>query len=733
MVQNNLAETLQNSKVKAIQNKVKRTSVNLSSSNILIPECENEDRNRSQSKKNRNKKIQGKDDSLTANNSQNHKEKKSLYKNHEVEGIIDNTKKGNVVCDSSKTILRPSKLGTVTDSSSAVFGNFSAASEQSVTDRKSKRQWKPSLKMQQHVASSGQGSNSLSSITKAVAPKFGQTTFGSPINTSSTLDVDKSSKSDDMKKQVSPYDSDIQNRNIATSKGAVECNEKSIDESDSRWGSRLRKVENKFVKSGNRVGLSPSTIFEHGIESKSAVKKVEINRNSTVSSKLGFSEQNNVNDEDEHIDIENEDSCDTENLKKLPPSKSQKKPLIRQTKFRNRNHELISNELSTENRTHSHKSSPLIRESRLKLNREVLEQLRVPSQQVKFYQAIQRSMQSAEKKPPRLIGNLQNPAGTALISYNQDEEANTSKPATQIRSPKHSGGGTLKPSNRMPGHIVCGICGAVRYYSFILQAKKFGTFSCEPCRKFISKCIRMSKDAPSDEELFNCVNSNKDSHNSSTDRTHEPGMCVVPPVIRKTPSTPHGANRKSDNIDTLSSTTVRCQACWLKLCLIGYNLEPILYDKLRLHLSPKNAFRKMLPISSERQKCAALLPHRGKILEFNRQVPLSRPLFDGFGISDPESSKADDTLEKQNNQLSDISISITDPNRKQNKQLKNKNIEGEVRGKISTSLKSSNTSPTNSMSQKCRKITDLKHLPNCCVERLPNGWTKKALKHISGR
>ena len=48
---------------------------------------------------------------------------------------------------------------------------------------------------------------------------------------------------------------------------------------------------------------------------------------------------------------------------------------------------------------------------------------------------------------------------------------------------------------------------------------------------------------------------------------------------------------------------VRCQACWLKLCLIGYNLEGSLYDKLRLHLAPKDVFRKLLPISSERGKC----------------------------------------------------------------------------------------------------------------------------------
>ena len=691
VVQNNLAETLQNSEGKAIQNKIKRASENVSSSNILNRESiPNEDRKSSSLKKNRNNKIQGKDESLPANNSQNHKEKKSLFKNEKVDGMIDNTKRGTIVCDSSKTILRPSKLGTVTDSSSAVFGNFSA-SEKSVTDRKSKRQWKPSLKMQQH--SSAQRGHSLGSISKTGAAKFGQATFGSPLNSSTTVGDDKSSKSNDTNKQDSPGDSDIQNRNVATSKDAAESDRKS----KRQWKPSLKMQQhvNSSAQRGNSLGsiskTGASTIIEHGIDGN--------------------------NEEDNHIDIENEDSCDTEKLKELPPSKSQKKPLIRQTKFRNRNHELISNKLSTESRTHSHKSSPLIRESRLKLNQEVLEQLRVPSQQVKFYQAIQRSMQNADRKPPRLIGNQQNPAGTALISYNEDAEDNISKPATQIRSPKYSGGGTLKPSNRMPGHIVCGICGAVRYYSFILQAKKFGTFSCEPCRKFISKCIRMSKDASNDEELFNCVN-------SSTETTLDAGMCVVPPVIRKTPSTPLGANRKSDNID--SPATVRCQACWLKLCLIGYNLEPILYDKLRLHLSPKDTFIKMLPISSERQKSAALLPHRGKILEFNRQVTLSRPLFDGFGISD-------DTLEKQNSQLSDISSSITDPNVNQNKHMKNKNIEGDVGSKISTSLKSSNTFTTNAMSPKSRKITGLKHLPNCCVERLPNGWTKKALKHVSGK
>ena len=77
-----------------------------------------------------------------------------------------------------------------------------------------------------------------------------------------------------------------------------------------------------------------------------------------------------------------------------------------------------------------------------------------------------------------------------------------------------------------------------------------------------------------------------------------------------------------------SQTEVRCQACWLKLCLIGYNLDADQYLKLRSRL-PK-VVKKQLPEDPDKKK-HNLLPHRGEILEFNRQVPLSRPLFDGFG------------------------------------------------------------------------------------------------------
>jgi hypothetical protein len=58
------------------------------------------------------------------------------------------------------------------------------------------------------------------------------------------------------------------------------------------------------------------------------------------------------------------------------------------------------------------------------------------------------------------------------------------------------------------------------------------------------------------------------------------------------------------------------QACWLKLCLIGYKLEEALYDRLRA-LLPTVIFEQLPPAASRKQ---SLLPHRGEILEFNRQV-----------------------------------------------------------------------------------------------------------------
>eukprot|EP00094_Tigriopus_californicus_P001742 TCALIF_01684-PB protein Name:"Similar to trx Histone-lysine N-methyltransferase trithorax (Drosophila virilis)" AED:0.11 eAED:0.18 QI:0/0.63/0.41/0.91/0.90/1/12/267/3483 len=317
----------------------------------------------------------------------------------------------------------------------------------------------------------------------------------------------------------------------------------------------------------------------------------------------------------------------------------------------------------------SYVKPPLLRKSQLELNQVLLESMRKPSQQVQFYEAIQQSMQNADKTPPKLLSEASNPAGTALVEETSPRKADSEKSTS---SP-------TKQSNRMPGNIVCGICGAVRYYAFILQAKKFGTFSCEPCRKFISKTIRRVTQEQNCE--INCVSGK--------------GKCVVPPVIR-------GSRKKNNGND------VRCQACWLKLCLIGYNLANSLYDQLREHL-PK-VIQKQLPTADQKkhQDNNPLLPHRGDILEFNRQVPLSRPLFDGFGgdssNSDQQQLVLKSRISREGNEASG--------QKKANGSLNNGEID-----------ESSQRAGAGGKSNKSNHVIH---------ERLPNGWTKKAVKRLTG-
>merc|ERR1712051_424536 len=96
-------------------------------------------------------------------------------------------------------------------------------------------------------------------------------------------------------------------------------------------------------------------------------------------------------------------------------------------------------------------------------------------------------------------------------------------------------------------------------------------------------------------------------------------------------------------------------------------------------------------MGSERSQQQPLLPNRGEILEFNRQVvPLSRPLFDGFGL-DVSSEKG------QKESAGSIEVDVTSQVQKPSK----------------------------------AKLTS-KKMSHAVVERLPNGWSKKAVKRLTG-
>lgn len=43
--------------------------------------------------------------------------------------------------------------------------------------------------------------------------------------------------------------------------------------------------------------------------------------------------------------------------------------------------------------------------------------------------------------------------------------------------------------NQTSGEVQCGICGVIRFYKSIAKTKKYGSYSCDSCRKFIAKSI----------------------------------------------------------------------------------------------------------------------------------------------------------------------------------------------------------------------------------------------------
>lgn len=125
-------------------------------------------------------------------------------------------------------------------------------------------------------------------------------------------------------------------------------------------------------------------------------------------------------------------------------------------------------------------------------------------------------------------------------------------------------GSNGSPNTGLTGTVKCGVCGAVRFYRFVKQARKFGIYSCESCRKFISKMIKRQACAKSTNNTLTCLQCHKGD-----------GLCLVPPVVR------------SQQWNLMRCVyKARCPACWLKMCLKCYNIPPILRTGLNAMLPP---------------------------------------------------------------------------------------------------------------------------------------------------
>ncbi|KAG6461675.1 hypothetical protein O3G_MSEX012779 [Manduca sexta] len=121
---------------------------------------------------------------------------------------------------------------------------------------------------------------------------------------------------------------------------------------------------------------------------------------------------------------------------------------------------------------------------------------------------------------------------------------------------------TSPSSNNPPTTVTCGVCGAVRFYRFVKQARKFGIYSCESCRKFISKLLKKEKlSQRSGPVVMQCLKGE--------------GNCHVPPIVR------------SQQWKLLRCTNkARCPACWLKMCLKAFQVPPNIRASLTAMLPP---------------------------------------------------------------------------------------------------------------------------------------------------
>ncbi|XP_033330658.2 histone lysine N-methyltransferase trithorax isoform X2 [Megalopta genalis] len=131
----------------------------------------------------------------------------------------------------------------------------------------------------------------------------------------------------------------------------------------------------------------------------------------------------------------------------------------------------------------------------------------------------------------------------------------------------------------LTGTIKCGVCGAVRFYRFVKQARKFGIHSCESCRKFISKMIKRQACAKSTNSTLPILQCHKGD-----------GLCLVPPVVR------------SQQWNLMRCVyKARCPACWLKMCLKCYNIPSSLRMSLNALLPPMMRDPLSIPLSLSQQ------------------------------------------------------------------------------------------------------------------------------------
>ncbi|XP_050679318.1 histone-lysine N-methyltransferase trithorax isoform X2 [Leptidea sinapis] len=151
--------------------------------------------------------------------------------------------------------------------------------------------------------------------------------------------------------------------------------------------------------------------------------------------------------------------------------------------------------------------------------------------------------------------------------------------------------------------VTCGVCGAVRFYKFVKQARKFGIYSCESCRKFVTKLLKKDRTSlRTSPVVLHCIRGE--------------GSCQVPPVVRSQQWKLFKCSNKA-----------RCPACWLKLCLKAFQVPS---DKRATLMSMLPPYMKSVAKTSGPQP-------QTKMGSANPLLPASQAVFSTLPAADGDS------------------------------------------------------------------------------------------------
>ncbi|XP_002031219.2 histone-lysine N-methyltransferase trithorax isoform X1 [Drosophila sechellia] len=176
------------------------------------------------------------------------------------------------------------------------------------------------------------------------------------------------------------------------------------------------------------------------------------------------------------------------------------------------------------------------------------------------------------------------------------------KPANSLATSSFGSLASTSSSTVTPTTSACSICSAVVSSKEVAQARKYGVVACDVCRKFFSKMTKKSISANS-----STANTSSGSQQYLQCKGSEGSPCSI-----------HSAKSQLKNFKKFYKD--RCTACWLKKCMISFQLPAAHRSRLSAILPPGMRGES----ASREEKSAELLSPTGS-LRFTSTASSSSP------------------------------------------------------------------------------------------------------------